>query len=82
MIPPASAALRHKLRAVQPLLQRTELPATLPSPCVAVCRMDDSQSYCLGCLRTLEELRDWGRSDASVQRSIWLRIAERAQAQP
>ncbi|MBP7645490.1 MAG: DUF1289 domain-containing protein [Comamonas sp.] len=39
--------------------------------------MDTARQYCEGCLRTLEELRAWGSSDASAQRQIWLKIKER-----
>jgi len=28
-----------------------------PSPCVKVCRIGDG--YCAGCLRTVDEIRDW-----------------------
>jgi predicted Fe-S protein YdhL (DUF1289 family) len=28
------------------------------SPCVKVCRIDDD-GFCIGCKRTLEEIRDW-----------------------
>jgi predicted Fe-S protein YdhL (DUF1289 family) len=28
-----------------------------PSPCVKICRIEDG--YCVGCLRTVDEIRDW-----------------------
>src|SRR5512134_3758457 len=30
-----------------------------PSPCVSICRLDDATGYCVGCLRTIDEIRDW-----------------------
>jgi predicted Fe-S protein YdhL (DUF1289 family) len=30
---------------------------TVPSPCIKVCRIDDG--LCVGCKRTLDEIRDW-----------------------
>jgi predicted Fe-S protein YdhL (DUF1289 family) len=30
----------------------------VPSPCVKVCRIDDD-GFCIGCRRTLNEIRDW-----------------------
>ena len=30
-----------------------------PSPCVSVCQMDPMTGYCVGCLRTIDEIRDW-----------------------
>jgi predicted Fe-S protein YdhL (DUF1289 family) len=31
---------------------------TTPSPCVKVCRIRDD-GYCAGCMRTVDEIRDW-----------------------
>jgi len=28
-----------------------------PSPCVKICQIKDG--YCAGCLRTIDEIRDW-----------------------
>lgn len=30
-----------------------------PSPCISVCQIDDSTGWCLGCKRTVDEIRDW-----------------------
>lgn len=79
MIPPASEALRHKLRTVtqQQLTSTSADAAAVPSPCISVCRMDDARQYCVGCLRTLDELRAWGSADAATKRDIWQRIRTR-----
>lgn len=29
------------------------------SPCVNICRMDDDNRYCIGCWRTLDEIKQW-----------------------
>lgn len=77
MIPPAPAALLQKLRtATAQALAATETP---PSPCISVCRMDTAQQYCVGCLRTLDELCAWGTADATTQRLIWERVRQRSQ---
>lgn len=31
------------------------------SPCIDVCAFDSRTGYCLGCARTLEEARKWGK---------------------
>lgn len=83
MIPPAPDALLHKLRTVdrqKALAPNASLP--VPSPCVSVCRMDDARQYCVGCLRTLDELRAWGSSDDAAKRTIWQRIRERCATTP
>ena len=30
-----------------------------PSPCISVCQIDDTTGLCLGCRRTIDEIRDW-----------------------
>lgn len=31
----------------------------IQSPCVDVCRIDATSGFCVGCLRTREEIRAW-----------------------
>jgi predicted Fe-S protein YdhL (DUF1289 family) len=49
----------------------------VPSPCVSVCQMDESGELCLGCFRTLDEIRLWGNADASFKRGVWASIEVR-----
>ncbi|WP_113772060.1 DUF1289 domain-containing protein [Kiloniella litopenaei] len=49
------AARRKKRR--EKLLQ--ELDSSIPSPCTSVCQMDDLTQLCIGCHRTIDEIRDW-----------------------
>jgi predicted Fe-S protein YdhL (DUF1289 family) len=39
--------------------RRRLLASGPPSPCVSVCQMDPLTGYCIGCLRTIDEIRDW-----------------------
>ena len=34
-------------------------PSLDKSPCIKVCKFDDSGEYCVGCLRTATEMREW-----------------------
>lgn len=79
VIPAAPPALLDKLQTVaaQGLL-RPDASEPPPSPCVNVCRMDAQRQYCIGCLRTLDELRAWGASDADAKRAIWGHIQQRS----
>lgn len=81
--PPAQEALLYKARQVlaQGLLDAKAAEAP-PSPCISVCRMDEDRSHCVGCLRTLEELRQWGKTDAATQRQIWHAVLERCELTP
>lgn len=55
----------------------------VPSPCVSVCRMDTGSGLCEGCFRTLDEIRDWGRSGDAAKRLMWGHIRTRlAQTHP
>jgi predicted Fe-S protein YdhL (DUF1289 family) len=48
-------AARERRRAER----RRLLASGPPSPCVSVCQMDPMTGYCVGCLRTIDEIRDW-----------------------
>ena len=37
-----------------------------PSPCVSICTLDDNK-VCVGCRRTLDEIRSWMRLSAGEQ---------------
>jgi uncharacterized protein len=50
----------------------------VPSPCISVCRMSEDRSHCLGCYRTLDEIRIWSRADTGMRRGIWSQLLDRA----
>lgn len=72
------------MNAMKTLANRVEFARTckenVPSPCVAVCRMNACTGLCLGCWRTLDEIRDWSTSDNDTRRQVWDAIEQRAQA--
>ncbi len=43
----------------------------VPSPCISVCQMDAERVMCIGCLRTLDELRVWSTLDNAGKRAVW-----------
>ncbi len=49
----------------------------IPSPCVNVCRMDTGSGLCEGCFRTIEDIREWGRSDDAAKKVMWSQITVR-----
>jgi hypothetical protein len=54
-------------------------PAHLvPSPCVSVCRMNPDDGLCSGCLRTIDEIIEWGRMEEPAKRRVWDLIVSRA----
>jgi predicted Fe-S protein YdhL (DUF1289 family) len=47
------------------------------SPCVSVCQMDPMTGFCVGCTRTIDEIRDWIISPPDERNAILARITER-----
>ena len=52
--------------------------ALVPSPCISVCRMNDTTSLCIGCHRTIGEIVAWGRLAERGKRLVWQNIRRRA----
>ncbi len=40
------------------------------SPCINVCRMDETSGYCEGCRRSLEEIACWSVYSAAEKRAV------------
>lgn len=40
------------------------------SPCTNICTIDAASGYCIGCLRTIDEIAGWGAADDSRKRAI------------
>ena len=66
-------AERERRRAAR----RRLLASGPPSPCVSVCQMDPMTGYCVGCLRTIDEIRDWIISTPDERHKILARLAGR-----
>ena len=52
----------------------------VPSPCVAVCRINPNTENCEGCLRTLDEIAAWSRMGDAGKRVVWSSIEQRLAA--
>ncbi|MCK2126195.1 DUF1289 domain-containing protein [Thauera aromatica] len=50
------------------------------SPCIDICRLSPETGWCMGCLRTVEEIRAWPRADNGVRLAIFERTAARRAA--
>jgi predicted Fe-S protein YdhL (DUF1289 family) len=48
-----------------------------PSPCISVCQMDADTGWCIGCLRSIEEIGAWAGNSDSDKREVWQRIGQR-----
>jgi predicted Fe-S protein YdhL (DUF1289 family) len=49
----------------------------VPSPCITVCQVDDATGCCIGCYRSIDEIREWPILSADEKRAVLARIAER-----
>lgn len=47
------------------------------SPCINVCQMHTATGWCAGCLRTLDEITDWGRMSDERKSAVWLQLEGR-----
>lgn len=66
-----------KFRASQlPLMSMRDIDSDTQSPCVRNCCLDDNL-ICLGCFRSLEEIKDWGLVDDQRRRSIMRNALQR-----
>jgi predicted Fe-S protein YdhL (DUF1289 family) len=43
----------------------------VPSPCIDVCRMDETTGWCIGCARTLDEIAAWSTLDDMAKLKVW-----------
>jgi uncharacterized protein len=48
------------------------------SPCINICLMDTENRYCVGCWRTLDEIRDWSTMSAEHREEILKLLPDRA----
>ena len=47
------------------------------SPCINVCVIDDATGLCTGCMRTADEIADWGSKPSQTKREILSRLNSR-----
>lgn len=77
------AARRIRRLAPQILANSTGAGASVPSPCNSVCRMGSApgatDDWCLGCLRSLDDIANWSTLDLAGQRAIWQTLLVRAE---
>lgn len=49
----------------------------IPSPCENICQMNPKTGYCIGCLRTLDEIADWLEMTDEEKLELLARLDER-----
>lgn len=52
----------------------------IASPCVGVCKIDQTTGYCLGCARTADEIGWWREGASSARDAVWAALPARFEA--
>jgi predicted Fe-S protein YdhL (DUF1289 family) len=52
----------------------------VPSPCIGVCRLDEANGLCAGCLRTAAEIAAWPFASNTERLEIVQRLRQRRRA--
>ncbi|MEO2215909.1 cysteine-rich CWC family protein [Chromobacterium vaccinii] len=55
-------------------MKRASMETPPPSPCIGVCRLDDSGQVCTGCRRTLDEIAAWSSYSKEQKEQVWQRL--------
>lgn len=50
----------------------------IESPCVKICVVHPTERICTGCLRSLDEIRDWSRMTDAERTAVLGQLPERA----
>lgn len=49
----------------------------IQSPCVGICTMDETTGLCLGCYRSLDEIKGWWDMNPQDQKKLLAALEER-----
>lgn len=58
-------------------LQKRVYDTSIPSPCIAVCQIDNATDSCIGCFRSIDEIREWPIMTAEEKTQTLERVATR-----
>ncbi len=53
--------------------------SVIPSPCVGLCRMDEANRWCEGCLRSRDEIAGWGTMADLEKLTLRTQLTQRRQ---
>jgi len=76
---PKQTTLRHEDKEtllVEPVLINP-MSDEVASPCQNICQIDPQTGYCVGCLRTIDEITDWLEMSNEEKRRLLAQLGER-----
>lgn len=50
------------------------------SPCVNICQINTETGYCIGCMRTIDEIADWLEMSNEEKRQVLHKLEDRRKA--
>ncbi|MGH6947629.1 MAG: DUF1289 domain-containing protein [Kiloniellales bacterium] len=68
---------RRTRRTARREARQARFDTSVPSPCISVCQMDSDNRYCLGCRRSIDEIREWPILSAEEKRAVLALLAAR-----
>ena len=69
--------MSSRTTSVTPGISPALPPAAVPSPCISLCEMAPDSGLCRGCLRTLDEIVQWGSAGYDYKNAVWADIRRR-----
>lgn len=77
--PPDDVAITREQRRERRRRRRAArvFDTSVPSPCVSICQIDSANDQCIGCQRTLDEIRDWPILTAEEKRAVLALLPDR-----
>ncbi len=77
---PAAEQRRRRRDSRRARAREGRFDTTIASPCIQVCQIDDASGCCIGCLRAIDEIREWPIMTAEEKTEALARVAERKAA--
>lgn len=66
---------RRARRVTQRPRSPRPIDTSVPSPCLAICEIPEGSNECLGCRRTVDEIRNWIVMTAAEKQAVLDRLA-------
>ena len=77
---PAAEQRRRRRDSRRARARDGRFDTTIPSPCVQICQIDDASGCCIGCLRAIDEIREWPIMTAAEKTRVLENVAARRAA--
>ncbi len=59
---------------------KDQMSDQVASPCVNICQINSDTGYCIGCMRTIDEIADWLEMSSEEKRQVLSKLEDRRKA--